>query len=252
MNLVSIKNQLQELSFVGMLGSIETDLEVAIKNDWSFEELISKLLQNEREHRDEVLIIRKVKAARFKKRACLEDFDWAAKRGITKQQVMELMTLKWVEQSRPLLLIGQTGVGKSYLAEAIGRHACNKKRSVLFKDSTELFLQLQEARRLNRYLTMRERLSRVDVLIIDDFGMRKISSTEAQDLKELLEIRSLTKSTIFTTQLPLSHWKEVIEDEVIIEPIIDLLEHSSIKFEMKGESYRKIKAKKLDHQEQNL
>jgi DNA replication protein DnaC len=113
-------------------------------------------------------------------------------------------------------------------------------------------LQLQEARRLNRYLTMRERLSRVDVLIIDDFGMRKISSTEAQDLKELLEIRSLTKSTIFTTQLPLSHWKEVIEDEVIIEPIIDLLEHSSIKFEMKGESYRKIKAKKLDHQEQNL
>lgn len=150
-----------------------------------------------------------------------------------------------------MLIIGQTGVGKSYLAEAIGRHACNKKRNVLFKDSTELFLQLQEARRLNRYLSMRERLSRVDVLIIDDFGMRKISSTEAQDLKELLEIRSLTKSTIFTTQLPLSHWKEVIEDEVIIEPIIDLLEHSSIKFEMKGESYRKIKAKKLDQQEQN-
>lgn len=97
MNLVSIKNQLQELSFSGMLGSIETDLEIAIKNDWSFEELISKLLQAEKEHRDEVLIIRKLKAARFKKRASLEDFDWAVKRGITKQQVLELMTLKWVE-----------------------------------------------------------------------------------------------------------------------------------------------------------
>lgn len=248
---MSIKNQLRELSFNGMLGSIETDLELAIKNDWNFEELISKLLQTEKEFRDDILIIRKLKAAKFKKRACLEDFDWDVKRGITKQQVIELMTLKWIEQARPLLLIGQTGVGKSYLAEAIGRHACNKKRSVLFKESTELFLQLQESRRLNRYLSMRERLARVDILIIDDFGMRKLSSTEAQDLKELLEIRSLTKSTIFTTQLPLSHWKEVIEDEVIIEPIIDLLEHSSIKFEMKGESYRKIKAKKLDQLELN-
>lgn len=124
MNLVSIKNQLQELSFIGMLGSIETELEVAKKNDWSFEDLISKLLQTEKEFRDEILILRRVKAARFKKRASLEDFDWAAKRGITKQQVMDLMTLKWVEQSRPLLLIGQTGVGKSYLAEAIGRKAC--------------------------------------------------------------------------------------------------------------------------------
>ncbi len=251
MNLMSIRNQLRELSFNGMLGSIETDLELAMKNDWSFEELISKLLQTEKEFRDDILIIRKLKAAKFKKRACLEDFDWGVKRGITKQQVIELMTLKWIEQARPLLLIGQTGVGKSYLAEAIGRHACNKKRSVLFKESTELFLQLQESRRLNRYLSMRERLARVDILIIDDFGMRKLNSTEAQDLKELLEIRSLTKSTIFTTQLPLSHWKEVIEDEVIIEPIIDLLEHSSIKFEMKGESYRKIKAKKLDQQELN-
>lgn len=251
MNLMSIKNQLRELSFNGMLGSIETDLELAMKNDWSFEELISKLLQTEKEFRDDILIIRKLKAAKFKKRASLEDFDWGVKRGITKQQVIELMTLKWIEQARPLLLIGQTGVGKSYLAEAIGRHACNKKRSVLFKESTELFLQLQESRRLNRYLSMRERLARVDILIIDDFGMRKLNSTEAQDLKELLEIRSLTKSTIFTTQLPLSHWKEVIEDEVIIEPIIDLLEHSSIKFEMKGESYRKIKAKKLDQQELN-
>lgn len=248
---MSIKNQLRELSFNGMLGSIETDLELAMKNDWSFEELISKLLQTEKEFRDDILIIRKLKAAKFKKRASLEDFDWGVKRGITKQQVIELMTLKWIEQARPLLLIGQTGVGKSYLAEAIGRHACNKKRSVLFKESTELFLQLQESRRLNRYLSMRERLARVDILIIDDFGMRKLNSTEAQDLKELLEIRSLTKSTIFTTQLPLSHWKEVIEDEVIIEPIIDLLEHSSIKFEMKGESYRKIKAKKLDQQELN-
>ena len=105
---------------------------------------------------------------------------------------------------------------------------------------------ITEARRLNRYLTTRKRLAMFDILIIDDFGMRKISSTEAQDLKELLEIRSFSKTTIFTSQLPLNHWKEVIEDPIILEAIVDLLEHSSLKFEIKGESYRKTKAKKLD------
>ncbi|MCA9406867.1 MAG: ATP-binding protein [Candidatus Omnitrophica bacterium] len=94
---------------------------------------------------------------------------------------------------------------------------------------------------------MRKRLSQFDVLIIDDFGMRKLSSTEAQDLKELLEIRSINKSTFFTTQLPLNHWNEVIEDVVILEAIVDLVQHSAIKIEMKSEkTYREIKAKKID------
>jgi DNA replication protein DnaC len=222
---------------------------MAVKQDWEYEELLSKLFQAELDHRNYQLITRKIKSARFKKKALLEDLDWSVKRGITKPQIQELMTLKWVEQARPIVLMGQTGIGKSFLAEALGRYACTKKRSVLFKDGTELFIQIQEARRLNKYLGIRDRLSRVDLLIIDDFGMRKLSSTEAQDLKELLEVRSLDKATIFTTQLPLAHWREVIEDEVILEAIIDLIEHSSIKIEMKGESYRKIKAKKLDSQE---
>jgi DNA replication protein DnaC len=126
-------------------------------------------------------------------------------------------------------------------------YPCDLQKSVLFKESTELFLMINESRRLNRYLTMRKRLSQFDVLIIDDFGMRKLTSTEAQDLKELLEIRSINKSTFFTTQLPLNHWNEVIEDVVILEAIVDLVQHSAIKIEMKSEkTYREIKAKKID------
>lgn len=249
MTIANLKNQLQELCFTGILGCFETDIQMAVKQDWNYEEFLSKLLQSEVEHRNQVNVARKIKHAKFKKRAQLEDFDWTAKRGITKQQVQDLMTLKWIEQARPLIFIGQTGVGKSFIAEALGRYACHNRKSVLFKDGTELFLQIQEARRLNRYLTAREKLSKVDVLIIDDFGMRKLSSTEAQDLKEILEIRSITRPTIFTTQLPLNHWKEVIDDDVILDAIIDLIDHNSLKFEMKGESYRKIKAKKLDQAE---
>ena len=227
MSVVTIKQQMQDLRLLGMLNTFETDLTVAIKQDWSFEELTSKLLQAEKDFRDEDFINKKVKSAQFKRGANIVDFDITVKRGITKNQVQDLMTLKWLEQARPVLLIGQTGMGKSFLAEALGRYACSHRKSVLLREATELFIMIADARRMNRYLTVRKRLSLIDVLIIDDFGMRKLSSTEAQDLKELLEMRSIAKSTIFTTQLPLKHWNEVIEDTVILEAIVDLLEHSS-------------------------
>ena len=246
MSLITIQQQMQDLRLMGMLNTIETDLNIAIKQGWSHEELQSKLLQSEKDFRDEDFINKKVKAAQFKKGATMGDFDLIVKRGITKHQVQDLMSLRWLEQARPILFIGQTGMGKSYLAEALGRYACSQKKTVLLKEATELFIMISDARRLNRYLSIRKRLSMVDILIIDDFGMRKISSTEAQDLKEILEMRSIAKSTIFTSQLPLKHWNEVIEDHVILEAIVDLVEHSSILIEMKGESYRKTKAKKLD------
>jgi DNA replication protein DnaC len=253
MSIVNIQQQMQELNLIGMINALETDLTVAIKQDWSHEELVSRLLQSEKVYRDDKFVEKKVKLAHFKRNAFLEDFDMTAKRGISKLQLQDLMSLKWLEIARPLVFVGQTGMGKSYLAEALGRYACSKRKTVLFKEATELFLMISEGRRMNRYLTMRKRLASFDILIIDDFGMRKLSSTEAQDLKELLEIRSIAKSTFFTTQLPLNHWNEVIEDVVILEAIVDLIEHSAIKIEMKGEkSYREIKAKKLDSKPLNI
>jgi DNA replication protein DnaC len=247
MSIVNIQQQMQELSLIGMINALETDLNVAKKQDWGHEELLSRLLQSEKVYRDDKFVEKKIKNASFKRNACLEDFDMAVRRGVTKSQLQDLMSMSWLGAARPIIFVGQTGMGKSYLAEALGRYVCSKRKTVLFKESTELFLLIAESRRLNRYLTTRKRLSSFDVLIIDDFGMRKLNSTEAQDLKELLEIRSIGKSTFFTTQLPVSHWGEVIEDVVILEAIVDLVDHASIKIEMKGEkTYREIRAKKLD------
>lgn len=252
MSIVNIQQQMQELSLLGMINALETDLSVAIKQDWGHEELLSRLLQSEKVYRDDKFVEKKVKNASFKRNACLEDFDMAVRRGVTRSQLQDLMSMSWLEVARPIIFVGQTGMGKSYLAEALGRYACSKRKTVLFKESTELFLLIAESRRLNRYLTTRKRLSSFDVLIIDDFGMRKLNSTEAQDLKEILEIRSIGKSTFFTTQLPVSHWGEIIEDVVILEAIVDLVDHASIKIEMKGEkTYREIKAKKLDAKSSN-
>jgi len=247
MSVVSLQQQMQELNLIGMFQTVETDLMVANKNDWSHEEFLSNLLIKEKSYRDEQFIEKKIKAAHFKRNAFLEEFDMTVKRGVTKTILQELMSLRFLEYGKPIVFVGQTGMGKSYLAEAVGRYVCSRRKSVLFKESTELFLMINESRRLNRYLTMRKRLSQFDVLIIDDFGMRKLTSTEAQDLKELLEIRSINKSTFFTTQLPINHWNEVIEDVVILEAIVDLVQHSAIKIEMKSEkTYREIKAKKID------
>ncbi len=252
MSIVNIQQQMQELNLNGMMNAIETDLTVAMKQDWSHEELLSRLLQSEKVYRDDQFVLKKVKTAQFKRNAYLEDFDMAVKRGVSKSQLQDLMSLNWLEVARPIIFVGQTGMGKSYLAEALGRYACSKRKTVLFKESTELFLMITEGRRLNRYLTTRKRLASYDVLIIDDFGMRKLSSTEAQDLKELLELRSIGKSTFFTTQLPVSHWGEIIEDVVILEAIVDLVDHAAVKIEMKGEkTYREIKAKKLDTKSAN-
>lgn len=247
MSAINLEQQLQELNLIGMARTIETDLALATKQDWGHCELLSKLLQAEKSYRDDKFIESKIKTAAFKRNAFLEDFDMTVKRGITKSQMQELMSMKWFELAKPIVFVGQTGMGKSYLAEALGRYVCSKRKTVLFKESTELFLMIMEGRRMNRYLSTRKRLASYDVLIIDDFGMRKLNSTEAQDLKELLELRSISKSTFFTTQLPLNHWNEIIEDVVILEAIVDLVQHSSIKVEMKGEiTYREIKAKKLD------
>lgn len=145
-----------------------------------------------------------------------------------------------------MLIIGPTGVGKTFLAQALGHHACKRKFASLFMTFANLLEYQALARTAGTYIKFRDRLIRPQLLILDDFGLRKLNSTQAHDFCEILEERSEGKSTIITTQLTLDHWTEVIDDPVIADAIIDRLIHSSIKIIMKGESYRKIKANKLD------
>jgi len=144
-----------------------------------------------------------------------------------------------------VLLIGQTGVGKTFIAQATGLHACACGKSVLYMTVTTWLENVALARSSGTYLRYRDKIARPDVLILDDMGMRKLSSTEAQDPCEILEERSIGKSTVFTTQLPLAHWSEVIGDPVITDAIRDRLEHAALVVQITGESYRGVKARKL-------
>lgn len=147
---------------------------------------------------------------------------------------------------RPILLIGQTGVGKSFIAEAVSMHACRNGKTTLWMDISALLEALSLSRTSGTYIKLRDKLAKPDIITVDDFGMRKMTSTEAQDLCEILEARSHAKSTIITTQLPLEHWDEVIDDAVILDAVKDRVRHSALTFHLTGETYRLAKAKKLD------
>jgi len=241
-----IRKLIAELKLSGMAGVLDKTTATAVEEKWDYSEYLDSLLQSEYDWREEERSKRRIKAAKFKIRPAFEDFDFAANRSITKAQVKEVYNLKWIEQGRPLLLVGQTGVGKTFLAQAAGLHACQHKKSVLFLSVTSWLENLQLARSTGTYLKYRDKLAKPDLLIIDDFGMRKLSAMESQDLCEILEERSIGKSTLITTQLPLDNWQEVINDPVIYDAVKDRLRHAALTFTITGESYRGVKAKKLE------
>lgn len=246
MGTVQSKNLMQELKLTGMLEQYENTLASATAGGLGHAEFLDLLLQSESDARGKRKIESRIKGSKLPHKWVFEDFDYTANRSITKAQIKDLMTLKWLDQARPILLIGQTGVGKSFIAEAISMQACRNGKTSLWMDISAFLEALALSRTSGSYIKLREKLSRPDVLVIDDFGMRKLTSTEAQDLCEILEARSHAKSTVITTQLPLDHWEEVIEDPVIADAVKDRLKHAAITLKITGPTYREVKAKKLD------
>ena len=240
------KNLMQELKLTGMLEQFENTLASATAGGMGHADFLDLLLQSECDWRGKKKTENRIKGSKLPHKFVFEDFDYTANRTITKSQIKDLMTLKWIEQGRPLLLIGQTGVGKSFIAEAVTMHACRNGKTSLWMDISAFIEALTLSRTSGTYIKLREKLSRPDVLVIDDFGMRKLTSTEAQDLCEILEARSHAKSTIITTQLPIDHWGEVIEDAVIADAVKDRVRHSAVTIKITGPTYRGVKAKKLD------
>lgn len=245
MSIAIVKNQLADMKLFGMLSVLENVLAEATQDQLSSGELLNRLVQAEVDYRQTRKTTNRIKTAKFRDRPAFEDFDFTAKRSITRPQIKEIYSLAWLEEARPLMLIGPTGVGKSFVAQAAGLHACASGKSVLFTSITQWLENLNLARSSGSYLRYRDKLAKFDLIIFDDMGSRKLTATEAQDLCEILEERSSHKSVAFTSQLPLDHWSKVIADTVIADAIFDRLRHSALTIEVTGESYRAVKARKL-------
>lgn len=246
MTLSQIHNRLGELGFSGMLKDLDRVLGKLQSGEVHALEALDELLERELRYRQERATVTRVQRSKIRKGACLEEYDFTLSRGITKAELRQLATLEWCDQGKPLILIGPTGIGKTFIARALGLLACEKGKTAVFMSVTDFLENQAIARATNSYLKFRERLTRPDLLILDDLGMRKFNAQEAEDLRDIVEHRSYGKSTLITTQLPVDHWGEVIGDEIILDALVDRLEPPGVTIKFKGPSYRPELAKSLD------
>lgn len=233
------KQMIYQMRLYGMLSSLDQRLSEATANGWGHSEFLSAVMTDESLHRDRAKVKYRLRAAQFRIQASLERFDTTAKRNITRTQIQDFAAMKWVAEPRNILLFGPTGVGKTYLATALGYDACQKGFTCLFLGMNVLIEKLRMARLDGTFLRLRDKLVKCDVLILDDLGIKRLPPETVQDLYDVMEERYQSKATIITSQLPIANWAEVIEDPVAMEAIVDRLVHGAISLDLNGESYRK-------------
>jgi len=209
----------------------------------SFEERLGLLIDRQWNWRENRALERRLKNARLEGGACVEDIDFRQARGLDRQLVRSLIAeSNWVRQHQNLFLTGPTGIGKTWLARAFGQKACRDGFTALFAKANQLFRDLAMARADGRLGKLLFRLSRIDVLIVDDWAMAPLLETERRDFLEICDERYQTRSTLLTSQLPVSAWHAQIGDPTVADSTLDRLVHNAHRIELQGESMRKKQA----------
>jgi len=180
-----------------------------------------------------------------------EDVDYKTRRGLDKALFQQLLTGKWIRDKRSLLITGPCGVGKTWLACALAQSACRDGITVLYKRLPRLFDELELAHGDGRFPRLFRSLTKTDVLILDDWGPERLSSSQRRDLMEIVEDRYQAGSTLITSQLPLDTWHDVIGDPTFADAILDRLVHNAYRIELDGQSMRKTKDQGIDDEQKN-
>jgi DNA replication protein DnaC len=209
------------------------------------EDLVGILADAEWIWRENNKLTQRLRTAKLKEpTACIEDISYKYPRGLAKAVINELASSRWVATQRNVIISGPTGVGKSYIACALGNKACRDGHGVLFRRTSRLLDELGQARADGTLPLVLKRLAKTEVLILDDFGSHALSATERRHLIEVLEDRYGVSSTIVTSQLEPSDWHAVIGDQTVADGVCDRLVHNAHRIKLSGESVRKLKEKK--------
>jgi DNA replication protein DnaC len=233
-------DKLSKLHLSGFRAALEEQLHNPQYTDLSFEERLGLLVDIETTRRANNSLRRRVRAARFPLLATMEDLDLSAKRGLKRGQVLQLAQSEWVSHHLNLLILGATGVGKTYLACALGRAACQAQYKVRYERTSRLLQALELARADGSYPQLLRTLARVHLLIFDDWLRDPLSRSQARDLLEILDDRYGRSATMVVTQVPAADWHSRIPDPTISDAVLDRLIHNAYRLEPQGESMRKV------------
>ena len=232
-------DRLHAMKLSGMADAFRHHLEQPTTHELSFSERFALLVDAEATHRENKRLTRLLQLAHLKQPACVEDIDYKHKRGLERSQIAGLVTCDWIRAHANLHITGATGNGKSWLACAFGQVACRQGLSVKYERMPRLLESLRIARGDGSYGKRLLQLAKTELLILDDFGIRPLTMNETHDLLEVIEDRHATRSTLITSQLPISSWYDYLNNPTIADALLDRVLSGAHRIELKGESLRK-------------
>lgn len=243
-----IESKLRALKLTGMLQTWQTRHKEAQENNDGYMDFLMALLEDEQEKRESGKLLTRLKKACFEKEKTLEGFDFSFNPQISGKRIKELANCVYIDKKENIFLLGPVGVGKTHISQSLGHIACRKGYDVLFIKALKMFRDLNGGRADNSLDRRLKKYIAVELLIIDDFGLKPLSANQADDFYEVVTGRYMKKSTIFTSSRSLEDWQSLFQDPVIANSVLDRIAHNAHQLTMTGESYRCQRAGKAAEQ----
>lgn len=238
--------KLKHLKFYGMYDAFKAAIETGKLDGYTIDQFTSHLVESEWDDRHNRKIERTINNARFRYKAQMENLVFSDQRNLEKDRIHRLADFEFIRKSENLLITGSTGVGKSYLASAIGHQACIEGYRVLYFNTNKVLAKLKMAEAEGSYLKELAKIQRHHLVIFDDFGLQVLDKQNSMALLEIIEDRHEKGAAIFTSQLPVNEWYEIIGEKTVADAIMDRLVHNAQRIELTGESMRRKRPGKLN------
>ncbi len=231
-------NTLKKLRLTGMLETMDTRLSQAEKNNSGYLDFFTTMIEDEYERRQSGQLLKRLKKAGFEEEKTIEGFDFAFNPEIPVKRIKQLANCAYLEKRENIFLMGPVGVGKSHIAQALGHTACRMGYDVLFTKTVKMLRYLNGGRADNTLPDRMKRYMSIQLLIIDDFGLKPLSSAQSDDFYEIISERYMKKPTIFTSNRSIEDWQGLFPDPIIANSIMDRMAHNAHQIPMLGDSYR--------------